>query len=113
QRESAGERGSYRKAVSHEGGGIVDQAFPFQNYDNAVGNFEPLGYSRSRNGVRRGNNRAENKSGREGQIHEVMDEVRHHHGGEKNEANRKKQNGTQVGAEIPPRGEQRRRKQER
>ena len=103
----------HREAIGDQGGRIVDQTFAFQNGDDAARDAQAFGNRRGGDGVGRGDDRAQNESDRERQMEEMKRQPGDRHRGKEDEPDGEQRNGTEVGAEIAPRGEQRRRKQER
>ncbi len=112
--EGAGEGGGHREAVEHEAGGVVHEAFAFEDGDGLARQRHPREHRLGRDGIRRRDDGAEREAGGPGQAggdrmgDHPDDQRREQHGPEGQGEDRPDR-----GAEIPPDGEIGRFEQER
>ncbi len=109
QRKRTGQHCRHGETIGDQRRRVVDQAFAFQNRDDAARDVQALGDRRGGDGVGRRNNRAQHKAGGERQLEEIVREQGDYDRGEQDKADRQQRDGAQVRTEITPRGEQRRR----
>ncbi len=111
--EHACQAGRHGKAEQHQAGGIIDQAFAFQQHGHSLRQPHILQHRLGGHGIRRRHDRAQRETCSPGQSgHDVMRHHPHHQRGERHRPHRQLQDDAQIGAEIPPHREKRARHQQ-
>jgi len=114
ERESSRHERGNGELKGNQRGRVVHQTFAFQNGLNAMRHGKPADHTRRGDRVWRGNDCSKRERGcprqtRRDRMRRASDRDR----GEKDQSDREQQNWSQIAPEIPPRGEQRRRINER
>ena len=110
--------GRDRDPVGDQRGRVVEQALPFQDRHDAVGQAHPTGHGGSGDRIRRRNDRSQRDPDRpRGPGHHGVEDHGHDHRGEQDEPDRQKSDRAPVGPEggqrsVDGRGEQQRREDE-